>query len=199
MATEQPTLIVQTGAEVLRQRAVEVPLEEIPTPQFQALIARMFEAMRNAPGVGLAAPQLGVSKRVFVLEDTEERMATQSALERSERERVLVAPRAIVNPVLTPIGEETATFFEGCLSVAGHAALVTRAREVEVRGFDEKGEPVSWRVRGWPARILQHELDHLDGTLYVDRMHSRSFTTAGHLKERFAGRPIAEILRTFGL
>ena len=87
------------------------------------------------------------------------------------------------------------TFFEGCLSVAGFAALVPRYREVEVTGLDETGEPITWRVKGWPARILQHEFDHLNGTLYIDRMHSRSFGTSAQVKARFGGKPIAEILR----
>ena len=199
METPAANPIVQTGAEVLRRRAEDVAPERIATPEIQALIARMIEAMRAAPGVGLAAPQIGVPLRIFVVEDTEERMAALTPVERAERERTPVGPRVFINPEVTAIGAEKATFFEGCLSVAGYAALVTRAREVEVRALDEKGQPVVWRVRGWPARILQHEADHLNGTLYLDRMHSRSFSTAAHAKERFAGRPIAEILAELGL
>lgn len=191
--------IVQTGAEVLRARAQEVPKEQIPTPEFQALIARMIDAMRKAPGVGLAAPQLGIPLRVFVLEDRAELMTTLTAEELAERERVPVPVRAIVNPTVTPVGEEKVTFFEGCLSVSGYAALVTRFREVEVTGLDEHGQPVRWRVRGWPARILQHEMDHLNGTLYIDRMHTRSFGTLPQVKERFAGKPIKDVLKTFDL
>ena len=90
-------------------------------------------------------------------------------------------------------------FFEGCLSVKGYVGLVERSAEVEVTGVDENGAPQTWRVRGWPARILQHEVDHLEGTLYIDRMETRSFATADHAKALYAGKPIAEIRRLLGL
>jgi peptide deformylase len=199
-ATVRPKMdITQTGATVLRARAPDVPPEEITTPDFQALIARMVEAMRAAPGVGLAAPQLSVSKRVFVLEDKEELMAALTKEERDERERVPVPLRVIVNPVVTPIGDEKVMFFEGCLSVNGFAGMVERYREVEVTGLDEHAQPFTWRVRGWPARILQHEMDHLDGTLYVDRMVTRSFGTLPQVKALYSGKPIAEVKRLLGL
>jgi len=196
-ALENP--IVQTGDPVLRARATDVPVEQIATPEFQQLITRMTDAMRKAPGVGLAAPQLGVSWRVLVLEDPPELQASLTQQERDERERRPVPLRVIVNPTLTPIGEERVTFFEGCLSVAGFAGLVERWREVEVSGLDEKGQPQTWRVKGWPARILQHEVDHLDGTLYVDRMHTRSFGTLAQVKARYGGKPIAEVKQALGV
>ncbi len=187
--------IVQTGAAVLRVRAAEIPPERISSPEIDALIARMVEAMRKAPGVGLAAPQLGVSLRVFVVEDPSELQAALSSAEKAERERGPVPLKVFINPVVTPVGDDKVTFFEGCLSVAGYAALVTRFREVEVSALDEKGKPVVWKVRGWPARILQHEMDHLEGTLYLDRMLTRSFGTSLQVKERFGGKPVAEALR----
>jgi peptide deformylase len=200
-APEKPmdTPIVQTGAEVLRLRAEPVRPEDIATPEFQALITRMVDAMRAAPGVGLAAPQLGISRQVLVLEDRAELQASLTPAELAERERVPVPLRVFINPTLTPIGEERVTFFEGCLSVAGYAALVPRFREVEVSGLDEHGQPQTWRVRGWPARILQHEVDHLLGTLYVDRMVTRSFGTLPQVKARFAGQPAADVRRAFGV
>jgi peptide deformylase len=85
------------------------------------------------------------------------------------------------------------------LSVKGYVGLVERAREVEVSGVDEHGQPQTWRVKGWPARILQHEVDHLDGTLYVDRMKTRSFATADQAKAMYAGKPIAEVRQLLGL
>jgi len=191
--------ITQAGAEVLRVRAAPVRPEDITTPEVQALIARMVDAMRAAPGVGLAAPQLGVSLQVLVLEDRAELQASLTQAELAERERVPVPLRVFINPTLKPIGDEQVTFFEGCLSVAGWAGLVARYREVEVRGLDEHGQPQTWRVRGWPARILQHEVDHLNGTLYVDRMVTKSFGTLPQVKARFAGKPAAEVRRAFGL
>ncbi len=194
-----PKPIVQVGAPVLRARARDVTPQEIPTPEFQALVDRMIGAMRTAPGVGLAAPQLGVSLRVFVLEDREDLVQKLTPLERDERERAAFLVRVFVNPVVRPLGGERATFFEGCLSVSGYAALVERAREVEVTGLDREGKPSTWRARGWPARILQHEVDHLEGTLYVDRMLTRSFSTSEQAKALYAGKPIAEIREKLGL
>jgi peptide deformylase len=104
--------------------------------------------------------------------------------------------RVLINPTLRPIGDERVTFFEGCLSVAGFAALVERWREFEVSGLDERGQRVTWRARGWPARILQHEVDHLDGTLYVDRMLTRSFGTLAQVKALYGGRSIDEVKRS---
>jgi peptide deformylase len=191
--------IVQIGKPVLRSRAAEVPKEKLGTKELDDLVAKMIATMRAAPGVGLAAPQIGVGWRVIVLEDRPELMAKLNDVERRERERVAFGPRVFVNPVVTPIGDERAMFFEGCLSVRGYVGLVDRAAEVEVTGTDAQGTPQTWRVRGWPARILQHELDHLDGTLYVDRMVTRSFANADHAKEQYAGKPIAEIKRMLGL
>lgn len=199
-SAEPPTSkanIVQTGAPVLRQRAEDVPRDKIRTPEFQALVAKMIDTMRKAPGVGLAAPQIGVSARVFVLEDREELMASLTPDERRERERTPFAVRVFVNPEVKQVGDATATFFEGCLSVSGFVGLVRRYAEVEVTGLDENGIDQTWRVRGWPARILQHEFDHLNGTLYVDRMQTRSFSTIAHAKARFGGLPIASILHAF--
>lgn len=215
-ASSSSTAIVQTGATVLRTRAEEVAAETITTPAFQALIERMKRAMRAAPGVGLAAPQIGVNKRVIVLEDRAELMGGLTDIERTERERVVLPLRVMVNPVLQFVARdgaladqfdarrpedtrrfETRTFFEGCLSVAGYAALVERAREVEVKGLDEKGQPFTLRVAGWPARILQHEVDHLDGKLYIDRMDTRTFGTGPQVKQLYGGKPIAEVKKLF--
>jgi len=191
--------IVQAGAPVLRAPAAEVPPELIGTPEFRELTERMIATMRAAPGVGLAAPQIGVPLRLFVLEDREELMATLSAGERRERGREPFDVQIVVNPVLRLVGEARATYFEGCLSVEGYAALVERGLEVEVAGLDDTGAPLFIRAQGWKARILQHEHDHLNGTLYVDRMLTRSFATVEQAKALFAGKPIAEVRRILGV
>ncbi len=197
MSTTPP--IVQTGATVLRSRAREVEPDRIASKEMRDLVATMIATMRAAPGVGLAAPQIGVPLRVIVLEDREELQKNLTATERRERERAPFPTRVIFNPVLTPVGAEKAMFFEGCLSVKGYVALVERGAEVEVSGLDQDAQPFTWRVRGWPARILQHEVDHLDGTLYIDRMKTRSFATAEHAKALYAGKPIDEIRRMLDL
>lgn len=189
--------IVRAGNPVLRARAAEVEPAEIGSKTMRDLVRTMVESMRRAPGVGLAAPQIGVSKRVIVLEDAERLMATLSPALRAERGRAPFALRTIINPVLELCGDEAdpaqPVFFEGCLSVPGMSALVARRLEVVVRGIDEKGEPVEWRASGWPARILQHEVDHLDGTLYVDRMITRSFGHNDEVGQYAAGLPTAAV------
>lgn len=187
--------IVQTGASVLRSPAREVDPAFVGTREFRELTATMIEVMRKAPGVGLAAPQIGRDLRIVVLEDKKELIEKISPREREERLREPFATRILVNPVLTLEGTEKATFFEGCLSVHGYVALVERNLEVTVRYLDENGAAQEWRARGWPARILQHEVDHLNGTLYVDRMRTRTFSTQEHARELYAGKPIDEVLR----
>ncbi|MDB5213007.1 MAG: Peptide deformylase [Myxococcaceae bacterium] len=191
--------IVQAGTPVLRARAEEVPVEKIATPEMQALFQTMIATMREAPGVGLAAPQIGIPWRIIVLEDRAENVAKLGAAELREREREPFVTRVFVNPVLRAVGEEQVMFFEGCLSVKGYVGLVERSREVEVTGLDEHGAPQIWRVKGWPARILQHEVDHLEGTLYVDRMKTRSFATTEEATARYGGRSIAEVRKLLGL
>jgi peptide deformylase len=116
-----------------------------------------------------------------------------------ERERVPFLTRVVFNPVLTRLGEERATFFEGCLSVDGFIALVERHLEVLVTGLDEHAQPLSLTVRGWPARIFQHEVDHLDGTLYIDRMLSRSFATVANAQALFVGKSVADVRQLLGV
>jgi peptide deformylase len=160
---------------VLRDAAEPVPAPRLDTRELRALAEVMTEVMREAPGVGLAAPQIGIPLQLIVLEETEANMGLLDPEESAARGRVPFPLTAIVNPVLRPIGEARATFAEGCLSVPGYAADVERFAEVEVEGLDLSGKPLRWRVSGWPARILQHEVDHLRGILYIDRMDSRTF------------------------
>lgn len=197
--TEPVSEIVQAGHPVLRERAHEIDPGSIGSTQFQKLIDLMVRTMRAAPGVGLAAPQIGVPLRVFVMEDPAEHLANLSAEELAERERAPVPLQVWVNPTLKPIGEEKVGFFEGCLSLDGFVAYVERYREVEVSGLDERGRPQTMRARGWPARILQHEFDHLGGMLYIDRMFTRSFAQAALSQQRFSGKPIAEVRALLGV
>lgn len=196
-APELPS-IVAAGASVLRQRAQAVPASLLATPALRELVRRMVEVMRKAPGVGLAAPQIGVPLRVFVAEDLEQRVAELPAESRSARGRVALPLTVVVNPRLVPDGGARATFFEGCLSVRGYAALVPRWINVGVSGVDGEGRPVSLHLSGWPARIMQHELDHLDGTLYVDRMLSRSLASDAEAA-RLGAMPVEEVMRDLGL
>jgi peptide deformylase len=191
--------IVQSGEPVLRRRARDLTPEEIVSPAVQQLIALMRDTLRDAPGVGLAAPQVGVEVRLAVIEDRAEYHAGLSPEDLAARERKPVDFHVLINPRLTVEDPTPVEFYEGCLSVSGFAALVARARGVRVEALDHRGNPVSIAARGWYARILQHELDHLDGTLYLDRMESRSFTTSENHRRYWAAHPVAEVRKALGL
>jgi peptide deformylase len=180
--------IVQAGDPVLREAARPLTAAEITSGEIQQLIEMMRETMRDAPGVGLAAPQIGLPLQLAVIEDVAEVEAT---------ERAPVPFHVIASPRLT-LGTETVDFFEGCLSVEGFQAVVSRARTVQVEALDHRGEPVTIDARGWYARILQHEIDHLGGTLYIDRMRSRTFSTVRNAARYTAGIPIPELLARLG-
>ena len=186
--------IVQAGDPVLRAPARPLSLDEIRSTAIQQLIADMRETMRAAPGVGLAAPQVGLGLQLAVIEDAPEYQANATAEELAERERAAVPFHVIINPVLTLEPGTAVEFYEGCLSVDGWMAIVARAAAVRVEALDENGQDVVIQARGWHARILQHEIDHLGGTLYVDRMRSRTMSTARNFARHWTGQPIAEVL-----
>ncbi len=143
--------IEMLGSEVLRKPAAEVA--EV-TDDLRALIRDMFETMYDAEGVGLAGPQVGVTQRVLVADINEEG----------------VDPFALINPRIVEQGKETEKADEGCLSIPGLTALVERPERVIVEGLNEKGEPIRIEGSGLLGRCLQHEIDHLDGVLFIDRL-----------------------------
>jgi peptide deformylase len=185
--------IVQAGDPVLRVPARPLSLDEIHSTAIQQLIADMQETMRAAPGVGLAAPQIGLGLQLAVIEDAPEYQANATASELTEREREVVPFHVIINPVLTLEPGAPVEFFEGCLSVDGWMALVARAPAVRVEALDQNGHDVRLSVRGWHARILQHEIDHLHGTLCVDRMDPRTLTNHANYTKLWRGQPVAEV------
>jgi peptide deformylase len=169
--------IVQSGDPVLRKVARPLSVDEIRSVSTKHLIEQMRDTMRAAPGVGLAAPQIGKSIQLAVIEDRVDYIKDVSSEQLAERQRSPVDFHVIINPKISIVGEATLEFFEGCLSVAGFAALVRRGANVRVECLNERAEPITITAQGWYARILQHEIDHLNGMLYIDRMHTRSFTT----------------------
>lgn len=189
-----PTLeIVQVGTPVLRQQARPLTREELASPQIQELIVAMRDTMRAAPGVGLAAPQIGAQLQLVVIEDPPAFQAKMSAEELAERERSAVPFHVLVNPTLRFVGTEMVDAFEGCLSFAGFNMVVSRARRVHVDALDEHGAPVSIDATGWYARILQHECDHLRGIVCCDRMESRTLTTAANFSKYWGGHSVDEV------
>ncbi|CAL0335284.1 unnamed protein product [Lupinus luteus] len=173
--------IVEVGDPVLHEPAQEVDPNEIRSERVQKIIDDMVSVMRKAPGVGLAAPQIGVPFRIIVLEDTKEYISYAPKEEIKAQDRRPFDLLVILNPKLEKKSKRTALFFEGCLSVDGFRAVVERNLDVEVTGLDRNGEPIKITASGWQARILQHECDHLDGTLYVDKMLPRTFRTVENL------------------
>jgi len=190
--------IRSVGEPVLRSRAKPLGREEILLPSTRDLIAAMRETMHDAPGVGLAAPQVGMPLQLAVIEDREENMKDLSREVLAERERKPVAFHVIINPVLTLESPAEIEFFEGCLSLPGLVALVPRARKVKVECLDEHGQPRVIRASGWYARILQHEIDHLSGALYVDRMRSLSLCSLDNFTRHWKGKTISEVKQLLG-
>lgn len=153
------------GHPLLRQ--VAAPVAELGTAELAALIADLDETMRALSGAGIAAPQIGVSLRVVIFEVQENPRYPQVAP---------VPYTALVNPVLTPLDESQEEGWEGCLSVPGMRGLVPRYRRLRYRGFTPEGAAIDRTVEGFHARVVQHEVDHLDGILYPQRIRDlRSF------------------------
>jgi len=153
--------IVTVPAPVLRQKARKVKNFD---ENLQTLIDDMIETMRDAPGVGLAAPQVGVSERVIVIE-----YAEPEEVEEGE-EPIEVEPKlyVMVNPEIVKSAPETVAGIEGCLSVPMLVGEVERAEGVRVKGFNRRGQPMKLKADGWLARIFQHEIDHLNGVIFTD-------------------------------
>ncbi|MFJ8106021.1 peptide deformylase [Streptomyces sp. NPDC096132] len=181
LAPGGPLTVVAAGDPVLRSGTERYDGQLDP-----ALLARFVEALRvtmhAAPGVGLAAPQVGVELRIAVIEDP----APVPEEVRVARGRVPQPFRVLVNPSYEPVGPARAAFFEGCLSVPGYQAVVARHAEVRLTGADEHGRALDEVFAGWPARIVQHETDHLDGLLYLDRAEPRSLAANQTVLERWA-------------
>ena len=191
--------IVQTGEPVLRQMGRRLTPEEIALPAIQELIGHMRDTMRDAPGVGLAAPQVGLPIQIAVIEDRAEYLTGIAPELLAERERQAVPFLVLINPDIVEYSDETAEFFEGCLSVAGFSALVKRSRSVRVEYLDEHGQPQRLQASGWFARILQHEIDHLNGRLYIDRMETRSFTSLDNMGRHWKDLPVESVRTALGL
>jgi peptide deformylase len=181
LAGPHPLPIVTAGDPVLRRRA-EPYDGSLPDELLTALLAAMRESMLAAPGVGLAAPQIGLGVQIAVIEDA---AAVQPEVA-DVRERTSTPFRVLVNPDYQPVGDESAAFYEGCLSVPGYQAVVQRARAVHLHCWDERGNELDETVTGWAARIVAHETDHLHGTLYLDKAATRSLTSLENYVRRWA-------------
>jgi peptide deformylase len=157
--------VARMGHPILREVAKPVDPAEIDSPEFQAFVDSLVDTMREYDGAGLAAPQVHVSKRVAVME-------------LAQNPRYPDAPdvslAVLINPRVHPLGEERITGVEGCLSVPDLRGRVSRFARIELEALDRRGRPLHRRFEGFPAAVVQHECDHLDGVLFVDRADPRS-------------------------
>jgi len=189
--------IVQAGDPVLRQTARPLRADEFDSAELHQTLANMLETLRLAPGVGLAAPQIGLGVQLAIIEDRAEYQTSWTSEQLRVRGRVPVNFHVLINPELEIDGGAQIEFFEGCLSVAGYTAEVPRYNRIRVRYFDEHGEKQFVEAQGWYARILQHEIDHLRGTLYIDRMKPRTFMSIKNYLDRWRSAE-DEAQRIFG-
>jgi peptide deformylase len=174
--------VARIGNPAVRARAEPVPEADVPSPDLQRLIDDMIETMHEYDGVGLAAPQVHVGLRLAVIE-------VPASDARAEDQVPLTV---LLNPVVTPLGEERAIAWEGCLSIPGLRGQVPRWRAVRLDALDRTGQPYRVEARGFFARVIQHECDHLDGGVYLDRMTGmRSLSFLPEL-ERFTLREQSE-------
>lgn len=192
LETELPP-IVQLGHPALRRPAL--PYDgQLNAGELSAFIALMRRVMHAAPGVGLAAPQLGIPLQIAVLED---RFDADPEIT-DVRDRHPLPFFTVINPDYTPVGEETAEFFEGCLSFSGYQGVVERPLSVSLRYTDPDGTAVERDFRGWQARIVQHETDHLHGIVYVDKVLTRSLCSNTEYLRRWASPSVGDAREVLG-
>jgi len=163
--------VARMGHPVLRAGARPLERSEIRSASIQRLIDDMMDTMAEYHGVGLAAPQVHESLRLFVAVIDE-----RDNDDEAERE-----PVAVINPEIVVVGSDVVEDWEGCLSIPDIRGRVPRARNITLRAFDRKGERIELQARDFPARVIQHETDHLDGILFFDRM--RTFESLTFLEE----------------
>lgn len=171
--------VIKLGNPVLRQQALPIDLSEIKTSAFQQLVDDMFETMYDEPGIGLAAPQVGRSQQLVVMDCPGEGGFPATAL---------------INPHIAFYGPEQAESWEGCLSVDGLRGKVTRPSLVRVQALDRHGEPLDFEATGLYAVCIQHELDHLIGKVFLDRMTDMSTLTQLEEFEKFWQKQPASVI-----
>lgn len=165
--------LIQAGEPVLRVGTE--PYTDQLGDLLPALLDAMHATMLDAPGVGVAAPQIDVPLAIAVMRDPGSENPDDT------RERTPFEYRVVINPAYSPVGDEEVSYFEGCLSVDGYQAVVRRPKTIRFTGLNESLEPFEETLTGWPARIAQHETDHLNGILYIDKAEMRSLSTTENL------------------
>lgn len=190
--------ILQTGDPRLKQICAPVDIQKIRTGAYDQIISDMKEVLATAPAVGLAAPQFGLMEQLIVIEDTEDRMSRLTSQVRAERQRDPYPFTVMFNPIVLAKSIDEATFFEGCLSVPGFLGAVRRALRIQVMHLNENGERTSAWFEGWPARIVQHEIDHLNGIEFTDIALPGSIMSAEKYLAQWTEATSDEIESAFG-
>jgi len=167
--------VCQIGDPILRCKAEEVHPDFIKTPEIQRVIKMLKSVLKHYKAVGLSAPQIGVSLRIMLVDFSDMVLKEFSPEIRAAREMIACPPTIVINPTLKIVDPQPVVFTEGCTSVFGFSAAVARSREVHVSGLDEDAQPLDWQAKGWLARIIQHEMDHLDGKVMTDIMDQQTF------------------------
>ncbi len=168
--------VAQLGNPILRRNSSDVPLPMIQTPDFQKFIDDMIDTMHEYDGVGLAAPQVHVNLRVFTMEV----LSNPRYPNRADYPLTIV-----INPVITIINSDSVGDWEGCLSIPGLRGFVPRTFSLNLKGLDRQGKAIDLSLEGFPARIAQHETDHCNGKIYLDRMPSFTKLAFQREYERF--------------
>jgi peptide deformylase len=192
IAAPRPWSVTQVGDPVLRQEAIRYD-GQLP----DNLLYELLDAMRAhlpSVGVGLAAPQIGIPLALAVIEDQAD-VPAEIAIARERTPQPLLE---LINPVVTPLGSEQCAFYEGCLSIVGLTAVVSRYHRVQLSAQDRDGRDYGLELSGWPARIAQHETDHLGGVLYLDRAELRSLSTPTAYEHHWAEPTPAAAAATLG-
>ncbi|XP_059052919.1 peptide deformylase, mitochondrial-like isoform X1 [Achroia grisella] len=168
--------VVQVGDPTLRKVSELVPIPSIKSESVQKVIKKLECVLDKYGSLGMSAPQIGVNMRIFVMKHTNKQISYTPKEIVKSRGMSAVPFTVFINPKLKVIDYTKVVHSEGCESVQGYLAEVPRYREVEVTGYNSEGEITSKIFKDWPARIAQHEIDHLDGKLYIDRMDRKTFS-----------------------
>lgn len=166
-------IILQNGDKVLRKKAIEVPIENITKPKIQKILSDMSEALHSQnDGVAIAAPQIGASLRIFIVSGRifdEDFIRGKSSIEGSSYKKIRRPDLVFINPVLSKISKDKKLMAEGCLSVRPVYGKVRRATRATIEAYDQLGKKITKNASGLLAHIFQHEIDHLEGILFIDK------------------------------
>ncbi|KOB73303.1 Uncharacterized protein OBRU01_07082 [Operophtera brumata] len=168
--------VVQIGDPRLRRICEPVPVDKIKTNEVQSVIKKLEHVLKKYKSLGMSAPQIGVNMRIFVMRFTPDQVSNAPKTIVKLRGLDVVPFTVFVNPKLKVVDFNKVAHSEGCESVQGYEADVPRYKQVEVSGYNENGDPTSRVYKDWAARIAQHEIEHLDGKLYVDTMDRKTLT-----------------------